>query len=1564
MADLTRIKKIKCTENHEHEIDAIAWDGYETSNLATIDGRNLLGGGDIATMEEVTYEDLVWLRDSGYLIPGKQYRIINYISEDTQYTLHPFDIIVTADTTDSLNEKARACIQNGDTYFSENGANLDAWQIWYCLDNDKNRFVWADHNVRGRGVIYRMIDEWGNDCPYDFKNVQFERWCYESGDVLPTIGCVDKNAQTRKYFYTFSYIDENGEIHDYSVKGNSGSIAPFEPDTGVGVFKNIIAPRYTYTKLVGDSIVSTDYPIQTLNNIVFVNTLGGVVCENTFDAGCYNNTLGSAAQKNIFGQGCYNNILGQLCVDNVFGEGFHNNVLGDLCGSNIFGNGCGSNILVTACKYNHFEDGCTDNELGGNSNYNSFGGGCCENIIGESCGSNTFGKDCVNNIFGNVCERNTFGNGCSGNTFANECSYNIFEINCDSNTFDIKCTYNTFGSQSSNNTFGEECRKNTLGIKCTHNTFHSSCGGNTFGTNCDYNTLFGNNAVNTFGNTCYNNTLGESSSYNIFGNLCSNNLFDGGCNKNILSNSCVSNQFNADCIRNSLGSECTAITLFSGCKDNSFGNACANINLGERCNGNSFGNYCQYNNFQVSKDYEWPLNRCCSNHFDDGCSFIRIVCNKRNNSDYLKNININRGVCGTSQSAREIIFIHNINSENEINVYNDKGHIYVDYGDINVTYEQLKTLVANKQLTPGRDYRIIDYVTTTSQENTKSAGHQFDIIVTALDENTLSEEAKAIQHDGDDYFANSNLSAWKIWYSLDNDTYKFAWAGNSRVDKTYTKLEYTNECEYAFTIPYQMDDEVGKNQFDEWVVVRGKMINDTEDLGTYDQAKLNEVFSHWDYMENADGDFILTMYPILIDGVYQSGSYQDNGLSVSEYYQYDGVTTIDGIDYDLWKKSDVINGEYSHVYLITDRIVTTKAENPYFYTHSETVELEPKGIIYRMIDEFNNDCPYDFKNIMFTRMLKTSLSLTEEESEANSYSDCYTFTWIDNNNILRDASLKGFEGSSSVVEGEIKGKMYSNIIKSYNVYTHDGGDDVIVTQTLNNIVFLSSYKFDMGIYYGCYNNIFANGCYNNSFNNACNNNTFGNGCHDNTFDNGCYGNTLGKFCYDNTFGNDCYNNTFDTDCNNNTFDTNCYHNTLGFGCYDNTFDTNCRNNTFGDACYDNTFDTNCRNNTFGEFCHRNTFDSDCHNNTFGDDCCDNTFDGNCHDNGFSSGCASNTFSVGCASNTFELVCSRNTFGSGCYSNTFGDNCCDNTFGNNCYDNGFRYACRTNTFGSTCYTNTFDIDCCDNTFSNGCNTNTFGVGCYANTFGVGCYGNTFDQGCHSNTFGSNCYTNTFDIDCYENTFGIDCSDNNFIGNCYINAFGDNCYLNTLNNTNHHNTFGSGCYNNTFGNNCYHNDCSSSFNNNTFGSSCYYNSFSVSCRYITFGNSCYYNTFKSNCNGIKFTSNCYGNSIGNSCSYIYFGSYATNNNIGNNCYYIIFGTSTTSLLSYYRNIIVDSYNRYIKLQCTSTTSNTKFYQNVRICLGVNNTSSYKTITDANTGQAYETTVTSTNSISKKI
>ncbi len=136
--------------------------------------------GDAGTSLDVTaitWNTLKALRDSGGLQKGLRYRITDYrcttLQTDTRSAGHQFDIIVTALSSSMLSEKALAILHDGDTYFTN--AKLQGWQLWYCLDNDITRFAWADA-TNGKGVVYRMIDEFGNDCPYDFKNIQFKRY--------------------------------------------------------------------------------------------------------------------------------------------------------------------------------------------------------------------------------------------------------------------------------------------------------------------------------------------------------------------------------------------------------------------------------------------------------------------------------------------------------------------------------------------------------------------------------------------------------------------------------------------------------------------------------------------------------------------------------------------------------------------------------------------------------------------------------------------------------------------------------------------------------------------------------------------------------------------------------------------------------------------------------------------------------------------------------------------------------------------------------------------------------------------------------------------------------------------------------------------------------------------------------------------------------------------------------------------------------------------------------------------------------------------------------------------
>ena len=104
-------------------------------------------------------------------------------------------------------------------------------------------------------------------------------------------------------------------------------------------------------------------------------------------------------------------------------------------------------------------------------------------------------------------------------------------------------------------------------------------------------------------------------------------------------------------------------------------------------------------------------------------------------------------------------------------------HRYVDeHNYIKTTYSDLKKKRDNKELVPGAQYRIVDYQTTSVQPHTEINDIQFDIVVTAIDKKTLSEDAKAINHDYEEEgrYDSFDASLWEIKYCLDNNVDRFA----------------------------------------------------------------------------------------------------------------------------------------------------------------------------------------------------------------------------------------------------------------------------------------------------------------------------------------------------------------------------------------------------------------------------------------------------------------------------------------------------------------------------------------------------------------------------------------------------------------------------------------------------------------------------------------------------------------------------------------------------------------------------------------------------------------------
>lgn len=378
---------------------------------------------------ETTYNELKQLRDNGQLVQGSLYRITDYmtttVQKESRSAGHQFDVIVQALSKNSLSENAHAIRHRGDTYFES--CELKSWEIKYCLDNDTTRFLWADEE-NGKGVIYYMKDEYGNECPYDFKNIQFKRYliveCQNSPNLVDTYFGIkqgygyDIDEESFIWCYTFTWINEDDEVEDCSIVGQT--LSTDDNTEFKGVIGNVIK---------GCSSFRLNLPEETsrfqfaLNNIVIQATFSydsGVfygMYGNKFGVGCCLITLGMNSNSVTFGDDCHRNTLGVGCYSNTFGDEFSHNTFGNDCYFNVFGDYCTSNIFGSDCFANIFGSECYNNELGVFCCRNVFGVYCNSNIFGEDCSHNTFDKACSDNIFGSYCSNNVFGCSCSSIKF-------------------------------------------------------------------------------------------------------------------------------------------------------------------------------------------------------------------------------------------------------------------------------------------------------------------------------------------------------------------------------------------------------------------------------------------------------------------------------------------------------------------------------------------------------------------------------------------------------------------------------------------------------------------------------------------------------------------------------------------------------------------------------------------------------------------------------------------------------------------------------------------------------------------------------------------------------------------------------------------------------------------------------------------------------------------------------------------------------------------------------------------------------------------------------------------
>ena len=1371
-------------------------------------------GADPKNFEEITWTNLKALRDAGQLVPGKQYRITDYVTtcandEEARSAGHPFDIIVTADSDSVLNEDARAALHEGDTYFGKEGTISDqvpevpifSWIIKYTIDNDSSKFAWADSN--GKGVIYYMKDEWGNECSYDFKNIQFKRYkiteCEKDSNLVNTyLGIPNGRGYSIDlndfiWCYTFTVYDLAGKVEGYldlSVLLTKKHIKTDELGD-VECACNVIKSCYTSE----DDREFNYGSLQKLNNIVMLNAINDIEagssdvlyqCSlNHFDVTCHHNTLGNGSHDNVFGNYChyntfgntcssnilgdeccsnffgsdsYRNALGNACHDNISGTAFSDNNLGNNCGSNTFGYDCYGNTFGYDCYSNTFGDAFSYATIGCKCDHNTFGDECIENSFGKECSSNTFGDECSFNTFGNDCRSNTFGNECKDNTFNDSCSSNTLGYSCGTNTFDKRCSTNKLGSESYSNTFGAECFSNTLGDSCSFNTLGAVCSKNTFGAYCRSNTFSDNCHDNTFGSTCDSNTFGTECINNTFGKACSSNILGDNCNSNIFGDKdgnnkgCNSNIFGTNCHDNTFGDNCESNTLGDGCSSNSFNSECFSNTIGNNCESNTFGAFnsfivlgdnCLSNTFDSDcecntlGDYSYEntfgyfsthnafgsncrsntLGRYCSfNSFGDMCrhntvgsisedSYVKYCIYESgveytsltspdapSNNNYIQNVHLHLSVKGASTSDPLVISVPRALPYETEYYLDDLGNLTVSNFSTRIAWEDLKTLRDTARLVPGKQYRIVDYLTAVEQPECRSAGHPFDIVVTALTANTLSEDAKAVMRDGDNYFVEPGGAAWKPGITISDiePLYKMAdYEGeyNPPIEKarTFTQMGTMVNPVTGIEVPYLFEPDpdgggesskndrrflfVGEYEFngvvyDQWeeCYVDGTPVSRDLQHAFYELTNVvvdsNQggskiaTLAAWKLKYCLDNDYDRFGFAVRHD-VIRVGN--DGGTSL--YLRYPSLDGDDGLAWVFIVRSDNMEIEDTVDYddLVTSDVIytTTLSVNV-----GDTLDMSGtsvsvlatrigKGVIYEMEDEWGNKLPYDFKNVQFKRYRATKDS-SDYDGFDGQYVGCEDITGA-------MAFPQGY-----TIENDFKW------CYTFNWYNEDGESEDY------SIVGNTSLYNDDGFISGCYNNVFGT-CMENVFypsvETPLNRMYLGNNVIWDAYEIesglsfGFCSNTAGSGFFNNTVGPSFTGNVVEAGFCFNTVGPDFDGNNVGSAFYGNVVGGNCAVNTVGADFQRNTIGDSFQNNIIGNYFYSNTVGNDFQKNTVGNEFSENTvgqgFSWNTVGNYF----VSNTVKVGFTFNTVGNEFSSNTVGESFSRNTVGNSFGSNTMGN-------------------------------------------------------------------------------------------------------------------------------------------------------------------------------------------------------------------------------------------------------------------------------------------------------------
>jgi hypothetical protein len=463
----------------------------------------------MAFSENITYSQLVAKVNAGKLNTGKKYVISDY---QTIYKQPVTDLlvvnsvieplVVTALTPNTLSEIAFSTINPKDI-------------IHYTINNDDTLYTWTTSQCKG--VIYRRIDQYGNDLPYDFRGIRFRRWAidyanipvWNNAGVSYSVGDVIKfNNDNKLYVCVFAHTSDpttaptitktrwfqffrdcagTGKIY-YSTTNTGIAFNVLNANSTIPVDANDYIDYYTFYDLTNSTdhsvssrvknnfispsvITSTNGSKYKLTNSVFIGTDTSIYDNNIINHGLFeNNTVIRHFQNNI--------------INGIFSDNYTD---GSFSGNSVLS--FRNNILTNSFAYNEISNNFSYNLIGEGFQNNKIGDYYAQNVHSGTFFRNTVSYDCVVNHFIGSCTNNVIGNRCASNKISSSFDDNNIGNFFRDNTISTNFQQNIIGNYFSSNTADYGFMENVIGNNMVLNTISTYFQGNSIGNYFENNTI-------------------------------------------------------------------------------------------------------------------------------------------------------------------------------------------------------------------------------------------------------------------------------------------------------------------------------------------------------------------------------------------------------------------------------------------------------------------------------------------------------------------------------------------------------------------------------------------------------------------------------------------------------------------------------------------------------------------------------------------------------------------------------------------------------------------------------------------------------------------------------------------------------------------------------------------------------------------------------------------------------------------------------------------------------------------------------------------------------------------